>query len=416
MKTYLKYISPFLVFSLSVNLWIGCEKANQTVMTGLDILEKNNFSQLTGKRVGLITNRTGINKDGIQNIDLLIEAGISLKAIFSPEHGFYGKIDAGKKVQSSMNNHYGVPFYSLYGETKSPTQEMLNELDVLLYDIQDVGLRSYTYISTMGLAMEAAGRNKIEFIILDRPNPINGIRMEGTILHKNFKSFIGKFPIPYIYGLTSGELGIIINEQKWIETKCELNVIKMQNWSRNMSWGDTRLNWVPPSPNVPNPKTPLFMASTGILGELGVFSVGIGTEYPFEFIGAPWISKFIIAQRLNNLFLEDVSFDALTLTPKKGLYKGQEIHGVRILYNKNDLLSLMLIQFYFLGVHNELYPEKNPFLLASKNQISMFDKALGTDLIRKQFVNSFNPEDIKPILCPDLINFKNMIESFLLYE
>ena len=416
MKTNLKYISPFLAFSLSMNLWIGCEKANQTVKTGLDILNEEKFAYLIGKRVGLITNRTGIDKDGNQNIDLLIDAGISLIAIFSPEHGFYGKIEAGKEVQSSMNSHYGIPFYSLYGNTKSPTREMLNNLDVLLYDIQDVGLRSYTYISTMGLAMEAAGKNKIDFIILDRPNPINGMIMEGRILNENFKSFIGKFPIPYIYGLTPGELGIIINEQKWFENQCELKVIRMNHWSRNMSWDDTGLKWIPPSPNVPNPRTPLFMAMTGILGELGVFSVGIGTEYPFQFIGAPWINKFAITEELNNLSLDGFLFSALTLTPAKGLFKGQKIHGVQIDINDNNISNLILLQFYFLEIHNKIYPERNPFLLASKNQISMFDKALGTDIIRKQFLSSFNTNNIKPFLYHDLTYFKNIVEPFLLYE
>lgn len=416
MKTYLKYFSQFLTLFLAGNLWLGCEKENQSVLTGLDILEKNNFSQLQGKRIGLITNQTGVNRNGIQNVDLFLNSGIDLKAVFSPEHGFSGKIRAGEKIESTTDKKSGISIFSLYGKTRRPTGTMLHGLDVLVFDIQDIGLRSYTYMSTMGYAMEAAGKHKIEFIVLDRPNPMNGNRREGRVLEKAFKSFIGMYPIPYIHGLTPGELANMINGSNWMESTSDLTVIKMENWSRNMEWREIGKQWTPPSPNVPKPTTPIYMAATGILGELGVFSVGIGTDSPFEFIGAPWINNIQLAEKMDQLKLPGVRFEPKTVIPIKGLYQGEEIQGVQIYLNEDDLGKLLPIQFHFMEVHHSLYPEKNPFEMASKNQLSMFDKALGTELIRNQFQVDFDAKKIESILCPDLGNFSNDAKPYLLYE
>lgn len=416
MKPFFNSLSQFLILCVAGNLWLGCEKENQSVLTGLDVLEKNNFAILKGKRVGLITNQTGINKVGVQNVDIFFNAGVDLKAVFSPEHGFSGKVRAGEKIASTTDKKSGISIFSLYGKTRRPTGTMLHGLDALVFDIQDIGIRSYTYMSTMGLAMEAAGKHNIQFIVLDRPNPLGGHYQEGQLLDEQFQSFIGMYPIPYVHGLTPGELATLINEKGWVNEPCNLTVIPMENWQRINSWQKTGLNWTAPSPNVPNPTTPLYMAATGILGELGIFSVGIGTAFPFEFLGAPWIDKTTISQKLNGLNLDGISFEAMSVVPSIGLYKNEEIHGVKIHINKKDVSNLLLVQFHFMEIHKELYPEKNPIEIVSENQLAMFDKALGTDIIRKQFETNFDASLIEPILCPDLSNFSSDIKPFLLYE
>lgn len=235
-------------------------KEDEKTETGLDVLYKSNFDILKGMRIGLITNQTGLNKDLIQNIDLFLNSNnTDLKAIFSPEHGFKGTEAAGKKLEDRRDESSGLVFYSLYGKTKKPTTEMLQNIDVLVFDIQDIGIRSYTYISTMGLAMRAAVENNIKFVVLDRPNPLGGLRVEGNILDIATKSFIGMYPVPYVYGLTCGELALFINNEIFKENeKCNLEVVKMNHWSRDKLFENTYLSWIPTSPHVPNQETPFY--------------------------------------------------------------------------------------------------------------------------------------------------------------
>ena len=243
------------------------------VETGLDVLRNSNFDIISGKRIGLITNQTGIDKNFTHNIELFQNSlEINLKTIFSPEHGIEGTKNAGEKISNSSYGDTSLNFYSLYGETRKPTSEMLKDIDVLIFDIQDLGIRSYTYISTLGLAMEAAAENNITFIVLDRPNPFGGNRVEGNILNLNNKSFIGMYPIPYVYGLTCGELAFYINNELFKKNKrCDLKIVKMNNWSRDLKFKETNFPWVPTSPHVPTHETPFYMVATGILGELGIF-------------------------------------------------------------------------------------------------------------------------------------------------
>lgn len=417
MKTYLKSLKLiFVLFGLML-LGIGCENTSRKIYTGLDCLEKNSFSELNERRVGLITNQTGLNQHGIQNVDLFLASPhVNLKAVFSPEHGFEGKVKAGEKIMSERESNSGIRFYSLYGKTRKPTPKMLRDIDVLVFDIQDIGLRSYTYMSTMGLAMEAAGEQGIDFIVLDRPNPLGGQKIDGNILDQRFSSFIGMYPIPYVHGLTPGELATLINESKWMNSMCKLSVIKLGNWKRNMSWKDTKLNWIPPSPNVPKSTTPIFMVATGIMGELGIFSIGIGTDFPFELMGAPWIQKDQFIEKMNQLNLPGVSFDPVTFSPTKGLFKGEEVQGVHIKITDLERAELIKIQFHFMEIHQQLYPDKNPFELTTPNQLSMFNKALGTDQILEVFSKKFKVEDIARFLTPDLSNFRKMSKTFYLYE
>ena len=427
MKTLLKSIhgiSPFILIPIfyfgivsAPEPQVEIQPVSKAVFTGLDVLARDNFAILEGKKVGLITNQTGVNRKLIQNVELFLESpNVDLQAVFSPEHGFSGTVSAGEKVNSSEDVKTGIPFYSLYGENQKPTPDMLKGLDVLVFDIQDIGIRSYTYMSTMGLAMEAAGEVGIDFIVLDRPNPMNGEKIEGNILDLKFSSFIGMYPIPYVYGLTPGELARMINEEKWMGSTCNLNVIKMENWDRKTRWDKTQLNWKAPSPNVPKSITPNFMVSTGIMGELGVFSIGIGTEFPFELMGAPWIKEIQFTDKMNQLNLPDITFLPITFSPKKGLFQGEKVHGVHLQILDVEKAELIKIQFYFMEIHQQLYPEKNPFELTTPNQLLMFNKVLGTDQITDAFSKRLKVEDIVGLINPDLSNFREISKPYYLYD
>ncbi len=417
MKTYFNFILPLSIFCLCIFFGINCVKPDSKILTGLDILENSDFGFLKEKRVGLITNQTGLNQNGIQNVNLFLASpNVQLKAVFSPEHGFEGMVQAGEKINSISNSPSGIPYYSLYGKTRKPSKEMLQGLDALVFDIQDIGIRSYTYNSTMGLAMEAAGEMGIEFIVLDRPNPLGGEKIEGNILNREFSSFIGMYPIPYIHGLTTCELASLINKKGWVKSSCKLTVVNMENWQRKMIWEDTKLEWIAPSPNVPTSITPQYMAATGILGELGVFSIGIGTEKPFEFIGAPWINKIEMAEKMNHLKLSGVSFNPITFSPTKGLFQDEEVNVIQLHISNFEQAELLKIQFYFMVAHDELYPNKNPFKLATKSQLNMFDNALGTDQFRLVFSDDFNINYIEYFLKKIDSNFIEMKKQAHLYE
>ena len=276
----------------------------QKTRTGIEVLEKSGFGILKGKKVGLITNPTGVDHNLRSTIDILYNApGIKLVALFAPEHGIRGEFVAGEYVASQTDALTGLPVYSLHGSTRKPTPDMLKGIDVLVYDIQDIGSRSYTFISTMGLAMEAAAENNIEFVVLDRPNPLGGIKMEGPLTRQGFVSFVSQYEIPYIHGLTAGELAMFLNGEGLLKDgeKCNLKVIKMEGWTRNMLFEDTGLQWIPSSPNIPEITSPLFYPVTGIAGELYVVNIGVGYTLPFKLFGADWIDADSLSVGLNSL-------------------------------------------------------------------------------------------------------------------
>ncbi len=387
------------------------------IKLGIDVL-KENYEFLKGKRIGLITNATGIDSKLNSTIDILFNIpGIKLVALFGPEHGVRGDIPAGEKIESYLDQKTGLPVYSLYGKTRKPTSEMLSDIDVLIYDIQDIGVRSYTYISTMGLAMEAAAENNIEFVVLDRPNPLTGEKFEGSIVRDEFISFIGQYPIPYIYGLTCGELAIVINEEGWLKNnlKCKLRIIKMEGWKRTMSWEDTGLQWVPTSPHIPHYYSAHFYAATGILGELGVISEGVGYTLPFQLLGAEWIDKSAIAKRLNELKLPGVKFRPVIWKPFYGRFQGKTLRGVQIHIENFKKVNLTSIQFLFIQELKKLYPEKNIFELASQDRLRSFDLATGWDEIRKKFSTNFNYNDIRNIWEKEANEFKAKAQKYFLY-
>ena len=408
----------FLVALLSA-LLINFTFAKQpTVKTGIEVLREKKFDILAGKRVGLITNPTGVDSQLRTTIDILNESGVvRLVALFGPEHGVRGEYAAGDKVESMIDERTNVHAYSLYGSSRKPTTEMLKDVDVLVYDIQDIGARSYTYISTMGLAMEAAAEHDIEFVVLDRPNPLGGLKIEGNILDTAFASFVGQFPIPYVYGMTCGELARMLNEERMLtgDVQCKLTVVSMEGWRRSMRFEQTGLPWVPTSPHIPEAESPQYYVSTGIMGELGVLSEGVGYTLPFHMCAAPWIDPEKFAESLNARAIDGVLFRPVTFKPFYGKYQNQVLKGVQIHIVDYEKVNLMSLQFILLQVHADLYPEKNPFAMAEQ-RLTMFDKVCGSDSVRKGFAKQMRYDDIESFLYRDVETFREQSTKYYLYK
>jgi uncharacterized protein YbbC (DUF1343 family) len=391
----------------------------QNVETGLEMFVSTNFEIIKGKRAGLITNPTGVDRKLKSGIDILFKApGVKLVALFSPEHGVRGDFSAGELVGKTVDPYTGLPVYSLYGKTRKPTKEMLNGIDVLVYDIQDIGSRSYTFISTLGLAMEAAAENNIPFVVLDRPNPLGGIRMEGAITKPEFTSFVSQFPIPYIHGLTVGELAELLNGEGLLKDgiKCDLTVIRMKGWKRTMYFEETGLPWVPSSPHIPHADTPLFYPATGILGELYVISIGVGYTLPFELFAAEWIDADSLGSSMNKLGLPGVIFRPVHFKPYYSVSQGKAIHGVQIHITDYRIAPLSLIQFYLLQETHKLWPDKNVFDLCEKARLDMFDKVCGTDKIRLRFTKDFSVSSILELWNSEIPEFRKKAEKYFLYK
>ena len=278
-----------------------------------------------GKRVGLITNQTGIDAEGTPSA-VLLSRSAQLTALFSPEHGIQGNEREGASIGHSADPRTGLPVYSLYGNTKRPTPEMLKDIDILCFDIQDVGARFYTYISTMAYAMEECARHKKQFVVFDRPNPIGGA-VEGNMLELEYRSFTGYFPIVQRHGMTVGELALLFNTEYGVH--CDLTVIPMEGWNRETYFDELPLLWVPPSPNIPSPQTALVYAGV-CLFEGTNLSVGRGTTMPFQYLGAPYIDAYRLADQLNRLGMAGVRFLPAFFTPSLSLYAGQLCGGVQI--------------------------------------------------------------------------------------
>ncbi len=386
---------------------------------GIEVLAASDFSILKGKRVGLVTNPTGITSSFESTVDVLARSSqFTLVALFGPEHGVRGDVTAGAKIDNFTDPATGLPVYSLYGKTRKPTPEMLKGIDVMVYDIQDIGSRSYTYINTMAYVMEAAAEQNIDVVILDRPNPLNGNRVEGNILDMKFRSFVGQYPIPYVYGMTCGEFAVMLNEEGWLEggKKCKLTVIKMENWKRWMHWENTKLPWVLTSPHVPYAETALYYSAIGMLGELETVNIGVGYTMPFYLVGQEWINGTDLAKSLNGKRLPGVYFRPMSYKPYYGKQTGKQLSGVQIHILDRSAVNVTNIQLHVIEALIALYPDKNPFLLADSNRNAMFDKVAGTDSVRKQLTAGVPAAAIIASWQRDVEQFLLLRKKYLLYE
>lgn len=412
MKTF-KFIIVLLICSLTVSL------NGQTIKikTGIEVLKKQNFKVLQGKRVGLITNPTGVDNHMKSTIDILFEApNVNLVALYAPEHGVRGNAHAGDYVEDMKDPRTGLPVYSLHGKTRKPTLAMLENVDVLVYDIQDIGCRSFTYISTMGLAMEAAAENNIEFIVLDRPNPLGGRKVEGGLVEDKFVSFVSQFKIPYVYGLTCGELALLLNGENMLHQKCKLQVVAMKQWKRRMSYEATGLQWISSSPHIPHPVTALFYPVSGILGELGYLSIGVGYPLPFEVFAQEWIDAEKLATNMNALALPGLYFRPIYYKPFYATGQGKQMKGVQVHILNYELARLSEVQFYVMQEIAKLYPEMAVFDKADVTRFNMFDKVCGSDQVRLNFEKNNRFEDIKEYWYKDVESFQKLSKRYYLYK
>jgi len=372
-------------------------------LAGIDVFEAANSNLLAGKRIGLITNQTGRDRAGHSTIDVLAHApGIKLVALFSPEHGIRGTED--DKVSSSTDPQTGLPIYSLYGETTRPTDAMLAGIDVLVFDIQDAGVRFFTYITTMGYAMEAAAQHHIAFYVLDRPDPLGGVRVEGPMLDRDKTSFVGYFPMPIQPGMTLGEMARMFNAENHIG--CDLHVIAMKNWDRGEWLDQTGLPWVNPSPNLHSFTEELLYPGIEILQAGGV-SVGRGTDKPFEQFGAPWIHAADLVDELNRRGTSGVRFSPARFTPQSGLYAGEQCEGVAIEITNRSALDSIRVGLEAAFALRKLYPEHF-------DVTKMFYLIGNIETIRRLNLGDA-PDEIIAAWKNDLDAFRRIRAKYLLY-
>ncbi|MCR5327072.1 MAG: DUF1343 domain-containing protein [Bacteroidales bacterium] len=401
-------------------LTVGISLSAQ-VKPGIEVLRDRGFEGLRGKRVGLLTNPSGVDSQLRSTIDILKE-NVNLVALYAPEHGVRGDIWAGGKVESGTDAATGLPVYSLYGATRQPTPEMLKDVDIVVYDIQDVGTRSYTFISCLGLMMRTCATVGVQVMVLDRPNPLGGLKVEGSLVRDGFYSYVSQYRIPYVYGLTVGEIAKMINEEglnrgqkgDQLPLKCQLTVVPMEGWERWMTYDKTGLPWVMPSPNIPYPRSAICYPCAGLVGEFNDYlNIGIGYTIPFDAFAADWIAADQLKARLDSYKVPGIAWRTVHYTPFYGSCAKKLVHGVQYYFTDYEAAPMTLIQFYVMQAVYELY-KKNPFEL-SPGRISMFNKVCGTDFVSKEFGKRFKVSDILSYWTAETEDFKTLSKKYYIY-
>lgn len=393
------------------------------VRPGVEVLRDRGFKELEGKRVALLTNPSGVDREMHSTIDILASApNVNLVCLFGPEHGVRGDAYAGEEVGDSRDPVTGLPVHSLYGKYRQPASWMLEGVDVVVYDIQDIGSRSYTFISSLGLMMRSCAELGIEVMVLDRPNPLGGLKVEGPLVSEGFHSFVGQYRIPYIYGLTVGELANLINEEGLNRgqkgdlppLKCKLTVIPMEGWTRDMLFSDTGLPWVLPSPNIPYPETTVCYPAAGLCGELyNYLNIGIGYTLPFAVFAEEWVNADKLKAKLDGYALPGVAWRTIHFKPTSGRLAGKMIHGVQYYFTDYEAATITLTQFYVMQAVFELYG-RNPFPSAG-DRLAMFNKVCGSDYVLKKFGASMKVADISWYWNKDADAFKKLAQVYYLY-
>lgn len=416
MKKYIIYFCLLIISSYTVAQDNNLK--SRKIFVGADYLIINNMNLIKDKRIGIVTNQTALlASHRVHLVDTLINRkDVQVTAIFSPEHGILGNIPAGDTVPGSKFFRSGIPVYSLYGSVKKPTKEMLKDVDILIYDIQDLGARFCTYISTLFYSLQAAAENNIPIIVLDRPDPINGINVEGPVLKKEFSSFIGIAPIPIQYGMTPGELATMFNETGMIgDKKANLKVIKMKYWVRGLYYDMCKIYWMRPSPNIFYIVTAIIYPGTCLLEGTNV-SEGRGTGNPYQLIGAPFIKSKDLAKELNTMNIKGIEVKPLDFTPKdipdfviNPKYKGQLCHGVKITVSNRYVFNAVELGINLIYVLHKLYPKQFNF------NAELFDRLAGNKVIREQILSNKTPDKIISGWQKDLNNFKKLRKKYLLY-
>ncbi|MBS0656146.1 MAG: DUF1343 domain-containing protein [Verrucomicrobia bacterium] len=411
------YLLPFF-FTLLLSTFSLAAEAK--IELGIDRLFSDPYAKLLqGKKIGLITNQTGVNRSLETTMQLFIQHqkryGYELKAFFAPEHGIFGESYAEESI-ATIKSVGGIPIYSLHGETRRPTKEMLKAISLLVFDIQDIGSRTYTFASTLFYVMEEAAKQHIPVLVLDRPNPINGIVIDGPMLEKEFRSFIGYVNVPYCHGMTIGELARLFNEQYAI--KCDLHIVPMKGWKRSMSFEETGLTWIPTSPNIPEASTVCFYPITGPVGEIAPVSIGIGYTLPFKVIGAPWIQADLFASALNQYQLPGVIFHPTRFKPFAGRFAKKSCQGVLITITDRQRFLPVTTQYAILSALKALYPKQmNEGIKAFEEKQNNFFKSCGTQEIFKILKTKKTAfEELKTIHSKERAEFLVTRKKFILSD
>ena len=424
MNAFLKFSAVITAMVFFPALCLSSDRKSGGVVPGIEVLAERGFPGLKGKRVGLVTNPSGVDRKLRSTVDILYNApDVNLVALYGPEHGVRGDVHAGGKVADAVDEATGLPVYSLYGPTRKPTPEMLEGIDIMIYDIQDVGARSYTFISTLGLVMEACAAQGIEVMVLDRPNPLGGEKIEGCYVEDGFFSFVSQYRIPYVYGLTVGELALLINEEglnrgqlgNQKPSRCKLTVVPMKGWKRSMVYADTGLPWVLPSPNIPYSTSSINYCAAGICGELyGFLNIGIGYTMPFQVFGAEWMDAVRLKELLDSYRLPGVAFRTIWFKPFSGRSAGRLVQGVQYFITDYAAARITEIQFHVMQAVAVLYPDRKPFEAATG--IGLFDKVCGTSKIREIFSENYRFDDIRDYWRKDEAEFRKSAQRYYLYK
>lgn len=411
----------FTFIFIVICFWVPlCANFSSQIRLGADrIAEEKYFSSLKGKRIGLITNHTAVNdrmESTINSFKMHSKSGdFTLTALFAPEHGLTGSEHAGEQLLDDKDAD-GIQIYSLHGKTRRPTSEMLKQIDVLVYDIQDIGSRSYTYISTLFYAMEECAKNRIPLFVLDRPNPINGVTVDGPMMDEQNRSFLGYINIPYCHGMTVGELARLFNNEYHIG--CLLTVVPMKGWLRHMSFADTGLPWIPTSPYIPEATTAYYYPTTGVLGELSLVNIGIGFTLPFKVVGAPWIDAEAFAKALNAQKFPGTYFEPFHYRPFYGKYAKENCHGVLIVISDPTTYRPFATFYLIAGILKSLYPKKFASALhALEHKKDGFMHILGSEKAYKIITQESNIVwKLRALHDKELAAFLKTREKYLLYK
>jgi uncharacterized protein YbbC (DUF1343 family) len=381
------------------------------VRPGIEVLLTDSLHLVEGRRVGLITNHTGMDRQRRSTIDLLAEhPAVELIALYAPEHGLRGEANEGAMIESGIDEGTGVPIHSLYGDNRKPTPEMLEGVEVLLFDIQDVGARYYTYPSTMALGMEAAGEKGIPFVVLDRPNPIRGDVVQGNVLDPGYSTFVGKYPVPMRHGMTHGELARLIAGEFGVEV--DLTVVPVDGLTRSMTFDDTALPWIAPSTNMPSVESALAYPGT-CLFEGTPISIGRGTDRAFQWVGAPWLDGDVLAEAMNAYGFEGVRFEAVRFTPTSpsdGKFGGEELPGVRIVVEASDYDAPRVGVALVVETFRMTPPEQWEW------RVAHFDRLAGTDDVREGIQAGLGIDDITASWDDGIAAFESLRAPYLIYR
>lgn len=407
----MKKISVLLSILLIISL------ASCSLQTGLDVAAKDKFPMFEEKKIGIVTNHTALNKDGVHLVDLIHDSGIFVQAIYAPEHGFRGEAQAGEHFNDNVDTKTGATIYSIYGSTRKPTKAMLKDVDILVFDIQDIGARFYTYISTMGEIMEAGAENNIPVYILDRPNPI-GRMAEGPIIEEDLFSFVGAYAIPVRHGMTVGELALMIKDSEWINKAkdLDLHIVKTEGWNPQKPYSETKQKWVNPSPNIRNINEALVYPGTCFF-EATNFSEGRGSDKPFEWVGAPFVNSEELIEAMEVKNISGVTLEAISYVPSvpadkpfKPKFNGEECHGIAI--TVTDPLNFRSLEFgmHLIEVLLELYPDDFKI-----SRPEWMNKLWGNRQAYDMFMQGKSANDIIKTYENELAQFERIREKYLLY-